>query len=276
MLALHSIVHPTDFSDSSASAFLHALRIALTAKSRLYVLHVAVAGNDTDWMSFPHVREALTRWGLMNTSEPPAAACERLGVEISKVTLEPQSSVGGIQAFLDEHKADLIVLATEGRQGAARWLHGSIAEKLARQAKVPTLFVPAAARGFVDPRRGELHLRHVLIPIDHAPKPAVALGAVMGFAHLLSGLQAEERLLHVGKEPPKVQRHAEPGRTLPVAMRHGDVVEAIIEVANDWPADLIGMPTAGHHGFLDALRGSTTERVLRQSPCPLLAVPATH
>jgi nucleotide-binding universal stress UspA family protein len=34
------------------------------------------------------------------------------------------------------------------------------------------------------------------------------------------------------------------------------------------------MPTAGREGVFDALRGSTTERVLRRAPCPLLAVPA--
>jgi nucleotide-binding universal stress UspA family protein len=32
------------------------------------------------------------------------------------------------------------------------------------------------------------------------------------------------------------------------------------------------MPTAGHHGVLDALRGSTTERVIRHAPCPVLAL----
>jgi nucleotide-binding universal stress UspA family protein len=38
-------------------------------------------------------------------------------------------------------------------------------------------------------------------------------------------------------------------------------------------ADLIGMPTMGHHGFLDALRDNTTEWLLRQAPCPVLAAP---
>jgi nucleotide-binding universal stress UspA family protein len=38
-------------------------------------------------------------------------------------------------------------------------------------------------------------------------------------------------------------------------------------------ADLIVMATAGHQGALDALRGSTTERVVRQATCPVLAVP---
>ena len=275
MLAIRSIVHPTDFSDASADAFAHALRIALTTQASLYLLHVAVRADKTDWMSFPYVRQALANWGLMSAHEPPAAVCERLGVKISKVELSPQSTVGGILNFLDKQAADLIVLATEGRQGAARWLHGSVAETLARHAKTPTLFVPHRKRGFVDQARGELHLHRVLIPIDHEPKPAAAIGTIMGFAHTLAGMAVEERLLHVGGNPPQVQRHTEPHRPLPVAIRHGDVIDAIVDAATDWQADLIGMATAGHHGFLDALRGSTTERVLRQAPCPLLAVPVS-
>jgi hypothetical protein len=33
------------------------------------------------------------------------------------------------------------------------------------------------------------------------------------------------------------------------------------------------MPTEGRHGLSDALLGTTTERVLREAPCPVLAVP---
>jgi nucleotide-binding universal stress UspA family protein len=33
------------------------------------------------------------------------------------------------------------------------------------------------------------------------------------------------------------------------------------------------MPTAGRHGLVDALRGSVTERVLHEAPCPVLAIP---
>jgi nucleotide-binding universal stress UspA family protein len=38
-------------------------------------------------------------------------------------------------------------------------------------------------------------------------------------------------------------------------------------------SDLIVMTTQGHEGLLDNLRGSTTERILRNSCCPVLAVP---
>jgi nucleotide-binding universal stress UspA family protein len=58
--------------------------------------------------------------------------------------------------------------------------------------------------------------------------------------------------------------------------REGDVVETILRVAGECNADLIVMATAGRQGFLEALRGSTTERVLRSGAFPLLAIPATH
>jgi len=272
-MEIRSIVHPTDFSEASATALVHALRIAITAKATLTVLHVAGSRKTDAWEQLPHVRKILTDWGLLGPHDVTAVITEKLGLSVRKVEMEPQSPAGGAVDYLRTHAADLIVLATAGRQGIARWLRGSVAEKLARQSRTPTLFVPAKARGFVDPRRGEVTLKRVLIPIDHNPPPAGPLERIMGFARLVAGMEAEERLLHIGRDAPTLHRQTDPGRRIPVAVRQGDAVETIVAAANEWPADLIGMPTAGHHGFLDALRGSTTERVLRRAPCPLLAVP---
>ena len=55
--------------------------------------------------------------------------------------------------------------------------------------------------------------------------------------------------------------------------RDGEVVEAILDECEEQGADLIVMATDGREGFLDALRGTTTEQVLRAAKCPLLAVP---
>ena len=44
---------------------------------------------------------------------------------------------------------DLIVLTSHGRGGVRRWLLGSVAEKLVREASVPVLLVPAVERGRV-------------------------------------------------------------------------------------------------------------------------------
>ena len=52
------ILHATDFSPGSELAFAHALRIALSNKSRLTLMHVGEA-RHAEWDSFPHVRETL-------------------------------------------------------------------------------------------------------------------------------------------------------------------------------------------------------------------------
>jgi nucleotide-binding universal stress UspA family protein len=55
--------------------------------------------------------------------------------------------------------------------------------------------------------------------------------------------------------------------------RGGEVVETILDSARRTSADLIVMTTDGRNGFLDALRGTHTERILRRTPCALLAIP---
>ncbi len=67
-----------------------------------------------------------------------------------------------------------------------------------------------------------------------------------------------------------------------IIMVEGDVVEQIVSVASEIPADMIVMGTHGLRGFERLLLGSVTERVLRKAPCPVLTVPrqtteaATH
>lgn len=52
----------------------------------------------------------------------------------------------------------------------------------------------------------------------------------------------------------------------------GDPPTAIIRAAEDFEADLIVMATHGHTGLNRVLLGSTTERVVRESPIPVLTV----
>jgi nucleotide-binding universal stress UspA family protein len=58
-------------------------------------------------------------------------------------------------------------------------------------------------------------------------------------------------------------------------LRSGNVVSSTVDAAIELDTDMIVMPTAGHRGLLDTLRGSTTERVIRHAPCPVFAVPST-
>ena len=82
---------------------------------------------------------------------------------------------------------------------------------------------------------------------------------------------------HVGPESdaPTVHAPEGPGWTSESESWEGPVVEHILDSAEANDADLIVMAKRGQRGVLDALRGSTTERVLRGARCPVLVVPAT-
>lgn len=51
---------------------------------------------------------------------------------------------------------------------------------------------------------------------------------------------------------------------------------AIVELARARKADLIVLGTHGHGFMGHVLMGSTTERVIHESPCPVMVVPSRH
>jgi hypothetical protein len=53
----------------------------------------------------------------------------------------------------------------------------------------------------------------------------------------------------------------------------GNVVVEVLAAAAECQTDLIVMARPEIRAFLHALRGSTTERVLRDARCPVLALP---
>jgi nucleotide-binding universal stress UspA family protein len=130
---LARIAHTTDFSPQSAMAFRHALRLGLAARSKLDLLHVKDSAADASWQSFPHVREVLAQWGLIEPQVTPADNEAKLGVRVSKIEINHLDAVSGISEFFLTHRPDLIVVATHGRHGVNRWLHGSVSEEVARR-----------------------------------------------------------------------------------------------------------------------------------------------
>jgi nucleotide-binding universal stress UspA family protein len=270
--SMTSIVHPTDCSNFNTDAFAHALRIAVAAKATIHTVHVRDA-SEADEPVFPQARRMLAQWGLVDEDATPASIAAKLGTEIANITLNAQRPAEGISDFLKRNRADLVVLATHGHDGVDHWVNGSIAESIFRQSPVPTLFITTGARGFVRQVSGDIRLRRVLVPVDHWPAPARAIDSVRQLCRAVTGRDVSVDLLHVGGQAPAIPDTMRAGHSLPVIIRYGNVVRSILDAAFEFDVDLIAMPTAGHHGVLDALRGSTTERVLRNAPCPVYAVP---
>jgi nucleotide-binding universal stress UspA family protein len=273
---LKSVFHPSDFSDASDVAFVHALKIALVTRARLNMLHVTPdRQRQREFDEFPGVRATLARWHLLPAGSP-TSAIGKLGIRVSKVIASNDQPVAAALDFLASHPADLIVLAVRQRDGRMRWMDDRVGEPIARASGEMTLFIPQGVAGFVAHADGSVCVRNILVPIDSKPKaqPAVDAAEIM-----IRGLELHSgtlHLLHAGPavEMPDVVVPRLPGWRAERIAVDGEPVETILQTAANVGADLIVMSTEGPHGFLDALRGSTSERVLRRSPCPVVSLPA--
>jgi nucleotide-binding universal stress UspA family protein len=265
-----SIFHPSDFSKASEMAFAHALAIALIRKTKLVIMH-AGRGDVDDWAQFPPVRKTLERWGVLAPGSPRSAIFEKLSIQVTKVSAAG-NPVRASMRQIEKQKPDLVVLATRGRHGLPLWLKPSVAHSIAHRTNAMTLFVPRGCRGIVS-LGGVINLRRILLPVDHKPDPSEVVVRATRAAEALGDESVEIVLLHVnGTEFPQFDRPESKAWVWKELRRDGDVVGVILKAAEE--ADLIVMATEGEQGIIDAIRGSVTERVVRDAPCPVLAVPA--
>jgi nucleotide-binding universal stress UspA family protein len=270
---LQHVFHPSDFSAASETAFAHALKAALIAKATLTIFHVS-PDREENWTEFPGVRQTLERWGILPKNSPKSAVPD-LGIKVKKVIAQDKDPVKSVLKFLEHQPSDLIVLATQQDKGRVLWLEKSIAKPVARKSHEMTLFIPAGVEGFVSLKDGSVSLENILIPVAPVPKAQPAIQAAVRIAQRLTCPTGQFTILYVGddSEMPEVSCPELPGWEWTKMSQKGDITEVILQTARGIEADLIVMSTEGRHGFLDALRGSTSEQVLRQCASPLLAIP---
>ena len=254
-------------------AFAHALKLAWATNSRLTLFHVNPDLDDLNWYDFPSVRVTLEQWRrLSDSSKRPHL--NHSTIQIEKILSRGKDPSTSILTYLEQHPANLIVLATHQLGGFP--FFPSVAEPVARKSGIMTLFIPPSAEGFVSVNDGTLKLEKILIPVDNDPPPQAAVHAAAALVDAVNGENVSFLTVHIGQEhtipPIHPPRHSR--GTWTHTLRAGHVVQEILHVAQEEQANLIVMPTQGHQGFLDALRGSTTERVVREAHCPILAVPA--
>lgn len=269
---IKAILHPTDLSVASRTAFRHALKLALVNKAKLTILHVTGEDQEEeDWGAFPGVRDHLERWGML----PHASTMDdlsRSGLRIRKVSAQGSDPVAVCLDHLERHTADLLVMATSQREGPLGWPHSSVAERLARASGRPSLLIPHDSEGLVL-ADGNTKLSGVLVPVARNPTPKVAIRAATSLCDMLGQGAVSLALFHAGRreDMPDVLPASTPEQRWREHVVQADVVEGIVEAARS--QDLVVMSTHGRKGAWDSLLGSTTERVLRRIHCPLLAIP---
>jgi nucleotide-binding universal stress UspA family protein len=81
---------------------------------------------------------------------------KRTGLRATGLVVEGEP-VDAILRAAEQLHADLIVLASHGRSGFARAVMGSVAEGVARRARIPVMFAPSG----LGPEHPERHLHHI-------------------------------------------------------------------------------------------------------------------
>ncbi|HNP60717.1 MAG TPA: universal stress protein [Nitrospirales bacterium] len=271
---IRSVVHCSDFSPGSHTAFAHALKAALTAKAKLSILHVA-DDMEANWTEFPGVRNILERWELLPRNSPRSAVPE-LGINVRKLTIQHKDPVKSVVEWLEHHPTDLLVLATQQDNNRVFWMSRSVAKPITRKSRLMTLLIPKGIMGFVSKQDGAVSLKHIVIPVAADPKPQPAIQAAARLVQQLNCPSGRFTVLHVGEngQMPTVRFSSVPGWSWTKVTEDGDISKIILKTVKDHKADLLIMTTAGRRGFLDALRGSQTEQVLRKASCPVLTIPA--
>lgn len=141
---MKKILCATDFSSCAEQAIDQAVRLARALGAELVLLHVAVeaplfreglAGSEEVRRVFAAQRD----WARA-TLEERAAACRGAGVPTVALVV-PGVPAQEILSAAETEAADLIVLGTHGRGGFARWLLGSVADRVVRSARCPVLTV---------------------------------------------------------------------------------------------------------------------------------------
>lgn len=291
-LRLRHVLCPTDFSEFSERALRHAVAIASTQRSALTIVHVFPYAAPIGGGMPPALVQLLgpaARQKLLDRLQAFAEPARAAGLSPQTILLEGDPA-REIRRLAEALSADMLVLGTHGRRGLERFVLGSVTEQLVRRAPCPVLTVCHGE----SPELGENPVRRILCATDlrpsaggelaHAISLAAQSRAKLTVVHVLEMLigtpgsevtkalrwnfehAARQRLLEA---VPEEIRQLIPVRELVVA---GRAHEQILRVAREEASQLIVLG-ASHQGTLERLCfGSTTQRVVREAPCPVRIV----
>jgi nucleotide-binding universal stress UspA family protein len=116
---------------------------------------------------------------------------------------------------------------------------------------------------FAKQNGGKITLLHVIEPV--AIYSDVVLPAIMGAD--LWPTEAKKAFRKLCR-----REHADAHLIRSMLIRKGTAHKEITDAARELEADLIIIATNGYTGLAHVLLGSTTERVVRHAPCPVLVV----
>ena len=272
------ILVPTDFSGPAAHALRFASQLAVRFGARIRLVYADYFVPPVDFSASAAVEYALT------SDEAADKAKQRL-IQLAgdllpqRVEYETRVVVDSpVPAIIDEArsaKADLVVLGTHGRTGFRRFVVGSVTETVMRNVNVPVI----AISPLTDARRIGAPLSRIVCAVDDSPESREALRtcATLADAPLTKIVVARcfdfQTPQEAADEIVRLQAWTPPeivDRCQYKLLPNDHPAEQIVELAALLHADLIATGCYASRTTTEVVRGTTAERIVERSDCPVL------
>jgi len=285
--SIKNILYPTDFSPAAECALPFVLDVARMFRSRVTAVHVRTpdAIALVPPLSFPY------------ETESPGDSIQEFtrSLEHRLAAVEHECLVGEgevwdfVSQVIEEHEIDLVVVGTQGRTGVEKFMLGSVAELIFRQANCPVLTIgPNVANG----AHHKWEMKNILWATDFTPGSLAS--APLAFS-LAGQRQARLTLLNV-LERPAAEDLVDPQRYIDSTVRmlqhqvpkgmsddcqlsyevsEGIPSDEILKAAKERGCDLIVMgvrPASGQLRLATHSARPTAHRVVCKANCPVLTV----
>lgn len=277
---IRRILAPTDFSDGALAAVEYAKFLAKRFGAAITLLHAAPPLTTFEPLPLSAIPFAET---LADESDRAEAALESYradhlsefsDAEVVVATSSPAEAILNSSRSLN---TDIIVMGTHGREGLSRALLGSVAESVIQHSDRPVLTVRSTESS---PRPARL--AKILCPVKDSD---VASRAYHDALFLASAFDAELTVLSLlqhdwADDATEMKRLRQWVGDVPLTVRatllvgHGEAAEQVNDYALLHGIDLIVMGVQHKRRDTITVIGSTTAKLTRHSPCPVLTVPA--
>ena len=287
MIKIERILCPTDLTPESDEALRYAIALASAYNAKLMLLYCREPGSIVEWANSSQAARLFDKalFTYMDANEVKALDWEAVLVE------DDNAGKAIVHEAVKRH-VDLIVMRSRRRPRAAALL-GSTAEMVCHNAPCPVLVTHPSEREWVGLTTCEIDLRRLLVAYDKSADADLALSYGTSLAqqyqteiHLLQVISDEvpeeselawsddtregSYEIAARRLPPALPKEASLWCNVVKGVRCGRPWHEIVEYAQEHKIDLICMGASGSGFSLEKMFGSTTDRVLRHAPCPVL------
>lgn len=270
---MKSIIVPVDFSDQSEKALKVAASIAKQQDAELFVLHMlelspAIMG-ESGYISQEQVVH-LIKLGEKRFSD----FLDKPYLKDIKVTpiIKHYKVFSEVAEVAEKHKADLIVMGSNGADGLQEIFIGSNTERVVRTSDVPVLVIKGnETKDFVP--------KEFVFACDFEKESVPALKKAKSMAELLGSKLHLVYINTPGDEfmstddaydkISKFLNEAKEGMEVEIFNDY-TVEKGVINYSNKIGGDLIGIPTHGRRGLSHFFMGSIGEDIANHSEAPVI------